>query len=242
MADKKKSGDSESPKTAAETEQAAETRAEQLKPKQGRKSGGKLLVLLVGVVVIAFIIAIAGFDYFSKHSPATDGTAATDDSPTVGGPFTLVNQDGNEVTEKDFADGYMLIYFGFTYCPDVCPTALSDMSSALEMLSEDKSKKVTPVFISVDPARDTPVQLAEYVKFFHPRLVGLTGTEEQVKNVTRAYRVYYSKNAPTGDDPQDYLVDHTSIIYLVGPDGKLVTHFSHGTTPEAMAERLGQLL
>ncbi len=116
------------------------------------------------------------------------------------------------------------------------------MASVLDMLGEEKAAKVTPVMVSVDPARDTPEHLAEYVTFFHPRTVGLTGTEEQIKAITRAYRVYYKINKPAADDPLDYLVDHTSIIYLVGPDGKMVTHFSHGTTPKAMAERLGQLL
>lgn len=208
------------------------------KPKP--KSGLKLLLMLIGVAVIAFVIVVAGYDYFSKHN-AGSGSAGTG-SPTVGGPFTLVNQAGETVTEKTYRGKYMLIFFGYTYCPDVCPTALTDMATALDMLPEGKASEIVPIFISVDPTRDTPQHLAEYVSFFHPRTVGLTGSEEQVKAVTRAYRVYHSKNAPEGSDPQDYLVDHTSIVYLVGPDGKLVTHFSHGTSPQAMAERLGQLL
>ncbi|MEX2311767.1 MAG: SCO family protein, partial [Rhodospirillales bacterium] len=179
---------------------------------------------------------------FSNRGAGTDGAISASDGPSVGGPFTLVNHKGETVTDKDFQGSHMLIFFGYTYCPDVCPTALSDMTTALDMLGEEKAGKITPVFISVDPARDTPEHLAEYVPFFNPRTVGLTGTEEQIKAVARAYRVYYRKNEPKGDDSQDYLVDHTSIIYLVGPDGKLVTHFSHGTDPKAMAERLGKLL
>ncbi|MBO6518463.1 MAG: SCO family protein [Rhodospirillales bacterium] len=208
-------------------------------PKAKKSSGGKLLLLLVGIVVVAFVIVLAGTEYFANRG---SDSVATSSGPSVGGPFTLVNHDGETVTEKDFMGGYMLVFFGYTYCPDVCPTALSDMAAVMDMLGDEKAQKVTPVFISVDPGRDTPEHLAEYVSFFHPKTVGLTGTEEQIKAVAREYRVYYRLNEPAGDDPQDYLVDHTSIIYLMGPDGKLVTHFSHGTDPKAMAERIGQLL
>lgn len=208
-------------------------------PKAKKASGGKLLLLLIGIVVVAFVIVLAGTEYFANRG--SDGVA-TSSGPSVGGPFTLVNQKGETVTEKDFMGGYLMVFFGYTYCPDVCPTALSDMAAVMDMLGDEKAKKITPVFISVDPARDTPEHLAEYVSFFHPRTIGLTGTEEQIKAVAREYRVYYRLNEPAGDDPQDYLVDHTSIIYLMGPDGKLVTHFSHGTDPKAMAERIGQLL
>jgi cytochrome oxidase Cu insertion factor (SCO1/SenC/PrrC family) len=238
MADDKKAPDSapEMPNVLDPVE------PEKVTPKAGKASGGKLLLLLVGIVVVAFVIVLVGTEYFAKRGGETAGSSQSDSGPSVGGPFTLVNHKGETVTEQDFRGKYMLLYFGYTYCPDVCPTALSDMASALDMLGEEKAAKITPVFISVDPARDTPDHLAEYVPFFHPRTVGLTGTEEQIKAVAREYRVYYRKNDPQGSDPQDYLVDHTSIIYLVGPDGKLVTHFSHGTDPQAMAERIGKLL
>jgi len=203
-------------------------------------SGGKLLALLVGVVVVAFVIAIVGYDYFSKYSPG--GETAQSSGPSVGGPFTLTGPGGKTVSDKDYRGKYMMIYFGYTYCPDVCPTSLTDMADALNTLPKEKSDKIQPIFISVDPARDSPDHLAEYVKYFYPRLIGLTGTQDQIKKVAKEFRVYYRINKPEGDDPMDYVVDHTSIIYLVGPDGKLVTHFSHGTTPEAMAERLGKLL
>lgn len=221
---------------------ATEDSDEKKTPPVKKRSGFKLLFLLVGIVVVAFMLVVAGSEYFAKRSGGGSGTTTQSGGVQVGGPFTLVNQDGKQVTEKDFLGGYMLVFFGYTYCPDVCPTVLSDIATVLDMLGEEKAAKITPVFISVDPARDTPDHLAEYVKFFHPRTVGLTGTEEQIKAVAREYRVYYRKNEAKGDDPQDYLVDHTAIIYLMGPDGKLVTHFSHGTEPKAMAERLGKLL
>lgn len=225
--------------TDLKAEKPAPTPAEPAK-----SSGGKLLALLLGVGVLAFVIALVGFEYFqSRDSKTADfGVVKQSGAPSVGGPFELVDHSGKTVTEKDYAGQFMLIFFGYTYCPDVCPTALSDMSIALDLLGEEKTDKITPLFISVDPARDTPAHLAEYVSFFHPKTVGLTGTEEQVKKVTREYRVYYRLNDPDPNDPQDYLVDHTGIVYLMGPDGQLVTHFSHGTSPEKMAERLGQLL
>ena len=207
-----------------------------------KKSGGKLLLLLVGIVVVSFVIVLAGTEYFDKRGGGAGSSASSSSGPSVGGPFTLVNDEGQTVTEKDFLGKYMLVFFGYTYCPDVCPTALSDIAGVMDMLPAEKAGKITPAFISVDPARDTPEHLNEYVSYFHPQTVGLTGTEEQIKAVARAYRVYYRKHEPTGDDPLDYLVDHTSIIYFIGPDGKLVTHFSHGTDPQAMAERIGKLL
>jgi protein SCO1/2 len=211
-------------------------------PAPKKSSGGKLLLLLIGIVVVTFAIVLGGTEYFAKRGSETTAGSARSGASSVGGPFTLVNHKGEQVTEKDFLGGYMLVFFGYTYCPDVCPTALSDIAGVLDMLSEEKAQKITPVFVSVDPARDTPAHLAEYVGFFHPRTVGLTGSEEQIKAAARAYRVYYRKNDPAGGDEQDYLVDHTSIIYLIGPEGNLVTHFSHGTDPQAMAERIGKLL
>lgn len=235
MADDKK--DPESPLEMPNVLDPIEPEAAAPKPK--KSSGGKLLALLIGVVVVSFVIVLAGTEYFTKRGSETSTQSS---GPSVGGPFTLINHKGEQVTEKDFLGGYMLIFFGYTYCPDVCPTALSNIASVLDMLGEEKAQKITPVFVSVDPARDTPAHLAEYVAFFHPRTVGLTGSEEQIKAAARAYRVYYRKNDPAEGDEQDYLVDHTSIIYLIGPDGKLVTHFSHGTDPQAMAERIGKLL
>jgi cytochrome oxidase Cu insertion factor (SCO1/SenC/PrrC family) len=239
MADAKNTDKKDKKSGAAKDSPALKADSRATAPEKKRRSGISLLAFLIGIAVLAFIIALAGFEYFDK-SGGKDKPLLS--APSVGGPSELVNQRGETVTDKDFLGGYMMVFFGYTYCPDVCPTALSDMAAALDMLPPEKAKQVTPVFISVDPNRDTPEHLAEYVGFFHPRTVGLTGTEEQIKAVAREYRVYFRTNDPTGDDPQDYLVDHTSIIYLIGPEGNLVTHFSHGTTAEAMAERIGQLL
>jgi protein SCO1/2 len=158
---------------------------------------------------------------------------------TLGGPFRLTDHTGRAVTEADFAGRFMLIYFGFTYCPDVCPTELGTMAAAIDELGP-QGDRVTPVLITVDPERDTPAALADYVSRFHPRLVGLTGTAEQVAQVARSYRVYYSK--VQRPDMTAYLMDHSSFIYLVGPDGRLRSLFRPETSPEALAQAIrGQM-
>ena len=158
----------------------------------------------------------------------------------IGGPFVLVDHTGAERTEADLKGRHALIYFGYTFCPDVCPTALADMLIALDELGSD-AERVQPVFITIDPDRDTPAVLKGYIPNFHPRLIGLSGSAAQVSRAARAYRVYYAKV----DDPnagENYLMDHSSVIYLMDPDGRYLTHFSHGTGPETMARRLRELV
>ena len=159
---------------------------------------------------------------------------------TVGGPFTLTDHTGRRVTDKDFRGQHLLVFFGFTYCPDVCPSGLQVMTAALEELGP-KAEKITPIFISVDPERDTPEQLALYVSSFHPRLVGLTGTPEEIQQVAKAYRVYYKK-VEDESSTAGYTIDHTSIIYLMGPRGEFISHFTHATPVSAMVEQLEKVL
>ena len=151
----------------------------------------------------------------------------------IGGPFQLVDHTGSAVTEESFDDRHLLIYFGYAWCPDICPTELLVIGQAVDALGE-LGDEVQPLFITVDPARDTVEALADYVPAFHPRLVGLTGSEEQVHEAAKAYRVYYRLNEP--DEDGSYLVDHTSYIYFMAPDGDYVTHFVFGQGPEKMAE------
>ena len=151
----------------------------------------------------------------------------------IGGPFQLVDHSGSAVTEESFDDRYLLIYFGYAWCPDICPTELLVIGQAVDALG-DLGDEVQPLFITVDPARDTVEALADYVPAFHPRLVGLTGSEEQIHEAAKAYRVYYRLNEP--DEDGSYLVDHTSYIYFMDPDGDYVTHFVFGQGPEKMAE------
>jgi protein SCO1/2 len=179
-------------------------------------------------VLILVVLAAAGWLLLA---PATRSMAGGE--ALVGGPFTLTDQRGVEVTEQDFAGRHMLIYFGYTYCPDFCPMSLANMTQALDLLPPDQAEQVVPIFITVDPERDTVEQLAEYAPLFHPRLVALTGSPEATKAAAQAYRVYFAK---AGDDDSDaYLMDHSTFIYLMGPDGKYVRHFAHNATPEEIA-------
>ncbi len=154
-----------------------------------------------------------------------------------GGPFALVDQDGEPRTDADYRGRFMLIYFGYTYCPDICPTNLAVMSEALDALGAEAAR-IQPILISVDPARDTPEALKEYAAAFHPSLVGLGGSEAQVRAAAKAYRVHRRKVIPPDTDPEDYLVDHSSLTYLMGPDGGFVTMFPHDTPADRMADVL----
>jgi cytochrome oxidase Cu insertion factor (SCO1/SenC/PrrC family) len=191
------------------------------------------LVLYFGIATLLAIAAVVGlvWHWDARQAQTSAGEAL------IGGPFTLTDQHGKEVTEKDFAGRYMLIYFGYTFCPDVCPTSLTVMAAALDRLPQQQAEQVVPIFITVDPARDTVEQLAAYAPLFHPRLVALTGSEDEVREAARAWRVYYHVPDEEGDA---YLVDHSTFVYLMGPDGSYRTHFGIDASPEAMAEAIGE--
>ena len=159
----------------------------------------------------------------------------------VGGPFALVDGGGKRVTEQDYRGRYMLVFFGFTSCPDVCPAGLQLISAALEKIGP-KADRVTPLFITLDPERDTPEKVASYVKNFNPRIVGLSGTPDDIAKVAKAYRVYYQKVPTEGGTPGNYSLDHSSIIYLMDPNGEYVTHFTPTTTVEQLTAKLDKIL
>ncbi len=156
---------------------------------------------------------------------------------SIGGPFTLLDGAGKTVTDRSFRGKWMLVYFGYTHCPDACPTALQDMANAVDLLGP-KQRDVALVFITVDPARDTPDIMREYVKNFDAPIAGLSGTADQVDKAAKAYRVYYAKH-PTADG---YDMDHSSVIYVMNPDGDFVTNFSQENTPDQIAAKLKTLV
>jgi len=158
----------------------------------------------------------------------------------IGGAFTLTDNAGKRVTDQDFYGKYTLVFFGFTSCPEICPAGLQLIAGALQKLGT-KAQLITPIFISVDPQRDTPEKLAAYVKNFDPRLVGLTGTPEEIAAVAKAYKVYYAK-VPSKERPDDYTMDHTSIIYVMDPKGEFVTHFTPSTSVDDMAAKLDKIV
>lgn len=152
----------------------------------------------------------------------------------IGGPFELINAKGETVTDKDVITGPSLLYFGYTFCPDVCPLDNSRNVEAVDLL-EQAGKMVTPVFISIDPERDTPEVVGDFAYNMHDRMIGLTGTPEQVKAASKTYKTYY-KAQPAEDD--FYLVDHSTFTYLVLPDHGFVEYFKRGDTPQQMADRV----
>jgi protein SCO1/2 len=182
--------------------------------------------ILLAIVVVAAIAGVAQW-LVIRNDDVTKDASGMVTSVEIGGPFLLTDHTGRQVTEKDYLGNFTLVFFGYTFCPDVCPTELGDIALAL-------------VMISIDPERDTPPVLAEYVPLFHERLVGLTGTPEQIKNVADAYRIFYRRV----DDPEYsyYLMDHTSFVYLLNPEGNVVSLMRYGTSPEEMASTIRQQL
>jgi cytochrome oxidase Cu insertion factor (SCO1/SenC/PrrC family) len=157
----------------------------------------------------------------------------------VGGPFELIDQNGNRRTDADFRGKLLIVYFGYTHCPDICPTDLAQIGLAVDKLGE-LGDDVQPLFISIDPERDTPQVLAQYVTSFHPRLIGLTGTPEQIRALADSYMAYYAKYVPT--DGGVYLIDHTGLIYLMGRSGEYLGFFPPGTSADRMVEIIRQHL
>ena len=157
----------------------------------------------------------------------------------VGGPFSLTDHTGQTRTDADFRGRFVLIYFGFTYCPDICPTDLQAMAQAVDQLGP-AGELVQPLFISVDPERDTAEHLAQYVPSFHPRLIGLTGDTEAIRQAADAYKVYYAKVPRPGSS--EFTIEHTGFVYLVGPDGRYRGFFPPGTSAERLVHVLKQHL
>ena len=180
----------------------------------------------------ATVLLIVGLAVFLRVS--TPAAAA------IGGPFTLQDIHGRTVTDRDFRGSWLLVYFGYSYCPDVCPTTLNDVSTALDQLG-DRARDLRPIFITIDPRRDTPQALATYLAAFSPRLDGLTGTPEQIAAVAKEYRVYYAEHR-TGPGPDDYTMDHSSVLYLVGPDGRFRSVIRADTSPDQIAADIAKRL
>jgi protein SCO1/2 len=182
------------------------------------------LIPAAAIVVLA-AFAILAWVFISQ---GTSGQMAE-----IGGPFTLQNGDGQTVTDRDLRGHYLLIYFGYTSCPDVCPTTLTQIANALDALGA-KGRDVQPVFITVDPARDTPKVVHDYATAFSPRILGLTGTSGQIAKVAREYKVYYVAHTPA--DGKDYSVDHSSVVYLMGPDGRFIAPLRTDSAPDLAAD------
>jgi protein SCO1/2 len=194
--------------------------------------------LLISIVLAGLVILGTGAFLALALRETPRGAAGTALANAIGGPFQLVDQNGKTVTEADLKGKWSLIYFGYTHCPDACPTALNDISIALSELGP-KRAAVRPVFITVDPERDTPETLKAYVTSFDAPILALTGTAEQVAKAAKNYRVYYAKHPEAGGD---YSMDHSSVIYVMDPEGRFTASFTHESAPEQISERLKKLI
>lgn len=181
---------------------------------------------------LAIIIAA-----FLAGLPAGESTTAAEPRVEIGGPFELVDQYGAVRTDTDFRGRYMLMFFGYTWCPDICPVSLHNMTLAMEALG-DEARRVQPIFVTVDPERDTVEHLRDYASYFHPSLIALTGAPAQVATMADAYGVIYER---VGGDGDDYLLNHSAFIYLMDEEGQFVRFFSHETMAEELATGLAEV-
>ncbi|KAK1780522.1 SCO1/SenC-domain-containing protein [Copromyces sp. CBS 386.78] len=190
---------------------------------------------------LLFVLTGAGLLWYFEHekqrmqrkriADATKGVGR----PKVGGPFELIDHNGKPMTEKDLKGRYSLVYFGFSHCPDICPEELDKMAAMFEKVEAERPGALKPVFVTCDPARDTPQVLKEYLAEFHPKFIGLTGTYDQIKAMCKAYRVYFS--TPSKVEPgQDYLVDHSIYFYLMDPEGDFVEALGRQHSPDQAAK------
>ncbi len=180
----------------------------------------------------AALVMLLGIWAYSQLGQGQGGRLA------IGGPFDLIDGDGHAVTDRDFRGRVMMIYFGYTHCPDACPTALNDMAVALDKVGDGR-QRIQPIFITVDPERDNGTAIKEYAAAFGPDFVGLTGSLDQVQAVEKEFRVYAKKH-PTKDG--DYDMDHSSIIYVMDGNGQFVGNFTGETDPDQMAVTLAQMV
>src|SRR5262249_1538913 len=197
---------------------------------------GRLLI----VILAGFLIgALGGASALILTSGAQTPKVETTGTALIGGPFTLVDQNGKTVTDRDFRGKYMLIFFGFTHCPDICPPELQVMSAALGRKADD----VVPIFVTLDPGRDTPEAVGAYIKNFGKTFVGLTGSPTAIANAANAYRVAYQKfEYKDKDGNYGYSIDHSALVYLVDKDGKYLVHFAYGTPATKMTETMRRYL
>jgi protein SCO1 len=186
---------------------------------------------IIGLLLAILLLAAGGYLFLSGSQPA---------ALTVGGPFSLIDGDGKPVTDQTWRGKYLLVYFGYTYCPDVCPTTLTSVAAALDKLGP-KADQIQPLFITVDPKRDTPAVVKQYAAAFSPRLIGLTGTPEQIAVTAKEYRVYYAEHR-TGPGPDDYSMDHSSVLYLMGPDGRFIAQVRADQDGPEIAAALTKLM
>ncbi len=218
-----------------------------MNPHMGRVMRISQIIALAAVVLAGLLAGTAW--YTTRHQAPV---LLTSGKALIGGPFELIDQNGKPFRDTDLRGTYALFVFGYTFCPDICPTEMQVVTAALETLGP-QAKTIKPIFVTIDPARDTVAVIKDYISHFHPRFTGLTGSADQIARITKAYRVHYARAAQsTGEETDkdknedqnqaagdaDYLMDHSTIIYLMGPDGEFLKHFTYTTDSGKLADAL----
>ena len=184
----------------------------------------KFFLTLLSSLLILLVLSIGTGLWVYKQTKSNNLNKAT----LVGGSYSLTDHNGKKVTDKSFPNKFKIIYFGYTFCPDICPTGMAVISQALDLLGK-KAQRIKPLFITVDPKRDNIEIMAEYHSHFHPSFSNLTGTLDQIRRVAKLYRVYYKKS--DASEAENYLMDHSSIMYVLSPEGEYINHFGPEITP-----------
>ncbi len=201
-------------------------------------------IIIVTICALIAAIGIAALTLWVQNiDESHDDISIVLPKVKIGGAYSLIDNNGKQVTNLDFNGKYQLVYFGYTYCPDVCPTALSAIAEAMAELADkdpELEAKITPIFITIDPGRDDVATMDEYVDNFHPRMVGLTGSLQKTTAAAKAYRVFFALGEP--DEDGDYPVDHSSFVYFMGPDGIYRTMFRHGANPLKIAKTIKEII
>ena len=187
-------------------------------------------------IIIGITLGFGASELWHRNNPAPTPAAAEVIQSSIKSDFALVDHTGNPVTDENYRGKWLLVFFGFTNCPDVCPTALDEIAVVMDNLGE-KAAKVQPLFVTVDPERDTPARMAEFVGAFDPRITGLTGTLEQIKASTKSFKVYFAKEAQAGA-PDGYTMGHTTSLYLIDPRGRFVRPYSYNATIKEISNDL----
>lgn len=195
----------------------------------------RIFIILSGIIALLSLYILLTIELPNKPLAGKGGLENDNSDVKIGGEFTLTDQNGNEFSSQKLKGKMSLVYFGFTYCPDICPTSLQKLSNVLTTLDKYQID-VLPIFITIDPKRDTPKLLREYLGHFHPKFIGLTGDEETIKKVAELYKVFYAKVEVKDQEENKYMLDHSSFVYLMDKEGKYMKHFYMSTTAEEIIE------
>ncbi len=198
------------------------------------------LILISAILLVSSVLAVLVSAVLNKsNAPPPSATALN--KPLIIAQFNLTDENGQSVTQASYGDNFKLVYFGFTFCPDVCPNQLSVIAEALDLMGSQATTSITPLFITLDPERDNPKTVKAYTDYFHPQLIGLTGTKEQIKQAAKQFKVYFNQ-VKDETSTAAYTIDHSSIVFLIGRHNNYLKAFTFRDSPQSMSEALRQAI